>query len=260
MHSRPAAVAGLFYPNEKERLQQTIANYMRQAQRYSFEELKALVVPHAGYIYSGAIAATAYQALATRKEPIRRIILLGPAHRLAFNGVVESGHTAYRTPIGELKCDQVVLKQLQDCSLVHVNEIAHRDEHSLEVQLPFISTLFDDSVTLVPLLAGMDSEDVLLRILETVWHKNDLIIVSSDLSHYLVYEEAKRKDQATTLLIEQLQPCLNGYQACGCHPLNALIQFAKNKGWRAKCLDLRNSGDTAGNQQRVVGYGSYVFY
>ncbi len=260
MSVRPMAVAGLFYSGEKAQLEYMLDNFFQQAQQAIIPELKALVVPHAGYIYSGSIAATAYKSIATRRLPVQRVLLLGPAHRVAFNGVADSGYRQLDSPLGSIPCDIKEINRLHKAGLVQVNEPAHRKEHSLEVQFPFLKRVFNKQVTVLPLLAGSQSEALLLEILQITWQPEDLIIVSSDLSHFLSYEEAMDKDKHTSELICQLSAELDGYQACGAHPLNALMIFAKRKGWKVKCLDLRNSGDTAGDKQRVVGYGAYAFF
>lgn len=260
MSSRPTAVAGLFYPEQPEVLQQMLEQLDEDAYKDNIKELKALVVPHAGYIYSGPIAASAYKTVKSREQPIERIILLGPAHRVAFNGVADSGFESLNTPFGALTVDVEDVNRLVNMKLLKINESAHREEHSLEVQFPFISKYIGHDIPVLSLVSGMQSEPVLLRILQSIWSPGDLIIVSSDLSHFLNYEKALKKDRQTSELICNLKANLDGYQACGCHPLNALMVFAKTKGWQAKCLDLRNSGDTAGDKKRVVGYGAYAFY
>jgi hypothetical protein len=260
MSSRQPAVAGLFYPAQPERLAAEVDAYIETAKIPELPDVKALVAPHAGYIYSGGVAGAAYSTLRFRQHTVKRVILIGPAHRLAFRGLAHSGDDAFVTPLGEVQIDRETIEQLeQQCKVLRLPE-AHRQEHSLEVQLPFLLRSIQQPFILLPLVAGDVTGDRVAQLLQLVWCPEDLILVSSDLSHYLSYEEATHKDKATSQKIIQLQGELNGYQACGCRALNGLIEFAKRQQWQAKCLDLRNSGDTAGDKSRVVGYGAYAFY
>jgi len=257
---REAAVAGLFYPEDPLLLQQQVEDLLA---REAPSELrpKALVVPHAGYIYSGPVAASAYSMLPPWRDSIRRVVLLGPAHRVAFPGIAASSAQYFASPLGMTRIDQDAMDDILTNPQVRVLDEAHQDEHSLEVQLPFLQTVLNSDIGLVPLLVGdADPHDV-ADIIETLWGGPEtLILISSDLSHFNDYHTAQHLDQATSMAIEQLNPeAIDTLQACGRNPLNALLYAAQHHKLHAKVLDLRNSGDTAGSRDRVVGYGAYAF-
>ncbi len=256
---RPAAVAGMFYPDDAVELQSMIGHFMRNLTPAS-PSPKALVAPHAGYVYSGLTAAHAYINLIPLKDRIKRIVLLGPAHRVYVKGLALSSATHFATPLGNIPIDQTAVELLKNYSQVVVSDAAHAQEHSLEVHLPFLQTVLDQ-FTLVPLVVGEASPDEVAEVLELFWDQPDtFIIISSDLSHYHDYDSARKIDSATTRAIENLQLEQIGPQrACGCRPLNGLLQLARHKGLLAQTLDVRNSGDTAGTRDRVVGYGAWSF-
>ena len=260
-HPRPAAVAGMFYPASATILNRDIAQLLASAEAPSstVKPPKAIVVPHAGYIYSGAIAASAYAAL--RAFPgISRIVLLGPTHRVAVHGVAIPACDAFVTPLGEVVIDQKALAAIADWPHVVVSDEAHAEEHSLEVQLPFLQTIFGE-FSLVPLAVGKADVQLVADIIECLWGGDEtLIVVSSDLSHYLPYAAAAQVDGQTAQRILELDPTLGHFQACGASPLNGLLLAARKRSLRAKLLDLRNSGDTAGDKTRVVGYAAFAFY
>lgn len=256
---RPPAVAGMFYPGEKHQLQQDINRYLAAAEPLS-KPPKALIVPHAGYIYSGPIAASAYINLLPARETIHKVVLLGPSHRVAFHGLAATSAQAFLTPLGTVPVDQTSLAKISSLPQVKQLDDAHAQEHSLEVHLPFLQTILED-FQLIPLVVGDASSTEVAEVLEQIWGGPEtLIIISSDLSHYHSYTEARQLDQATSLAIENLQPEKIHYEmACGRNPVNGLLEIARQKGLHGKTLDLRNSGDTAGTKDRVVGYGAYVF-
>lgn len=260
LKSRPPAVAGLFYPSDADVLAQTVKLFLDQSMPVKVPDVKALVVPHAGYIYSGPIAATAYQALSCRQQTIRRVILLGPAHRVGFKGIADCESSSFLSPLGDIRVDRVAMDDLKSAHLIRPFAVAHEEEHSLEVQLPFLQQSIDKEFELIPLLVGDETIEHITNLLHQLWLPTDLIIVSTDLSHYLPYEQAQKKDSATANLICQLDSHLAGHQACGHTPLNGLMRFAAQQSWQVECLDQRNSGDTAGDKQRVVGYGAFVLY
>ena len=257
---REPAVAGLFYPAEPDRLQAHIQGLLRDAVNPGAAP-KALIVPHAGYIYSGPIAATAYARLRPTRAHIKRVVLLGPAHRVAFRGLAASSATAFRTPLGSVRIDTAAYAQLLALPQVQVRDEAHAAEHSLEVQLPFLQELLGD-FTLVPLVVGDASYAEVAEVLNAVWGGEEtLILISSDLSHYQDYASAQRLDRFTSQAIEALQPERLDYQhACGRTPVGGLLLAARARGLQAEVLDLRNSGDTAGLRDQVVGYGAYAIH
>ena len=263
MNTRPCAVAGSFYPAEPDQLRRSLHSLMHPVdsdEPVADSPPKALIVPHAGYIYSGPVAATAYQTLAPWAKGIQRVLLLGPSHRIGFRGIATPGCSAFETPLGSIALDQNALADI--ASLPGVVELpqAHALEHSLEVQLPFLQTLLPN-FQLVPLVVGDANPEQVAGVLEKLWGgKETLIVISSDLSHYHSYPEAQRLDRQTTAAIEAFDNHLHGDQACGCRPLNGLLTAAKRHQLQLTTLDLRNSGDTAGSKDQVVGYGAYVLH
>ena len=257
MKIRYPAVAGSFYPADAIELQMMIQQFLDLA-GLSGKRPKAIIVPHAGYIYSGPTAAIAYKNLVPLKDKIERVILLGPAHHLAFRGIAMPDCEGFASPLGTVYLDKHAMQSVADLSYVLVSSEAHRLEHGLEVQLPFLQTVLGD-FKLAPFVVGDSSTEEVSTLLERLWGGDDtLIVISSDLSHYHPYECAQLLDAATTHEIEQLKPILVGEQACGCRPLNGLLNVAKQHELRVTTLDLRNSGDTAGSRDGVVGYGAYV--
>ncbi|MCB1669600.1 MAG: AmmeMemoRadiSam system protein B [Gammaproteobacteria bacterium] len=261
MEIRQPAVAGAFYPDDPGRLTRDLTAMLEAAECGVTDPLtiKALVVPHAGYVYSGPVAASAYKLLPARRHQINRVVLLGPSHRVAFRGVAVPSAEQFRTPLGDIPLDGEALQRILTLPGVVQRDDAHDREHSLEVQLPFLQTVLAD-FRLVPLVVGDADPELVTAVLEALWGDAEtLILISSDLSHYLPYELAKQVDGQTSRLIEQRRPPLGGNEACGCRPLNALLRIAGQKGLQVRTLDLRNSGDTAGSRDQVVGYGSYAF-
>ncbi|HHO67686.1 MAG TPA: AmmeMemoRadiSam system protein B [Gammaproteobacteria bacterium] len=258
---RQPAVAGMFYPDDPALLQQQVEDFLAGEEAAAGPPPKALIVPHAGYIYSGPVAARAYARLKPLRSRIRRVVLLGPAHRVAFRGLAASSARYFATPLGLVPVDQAAVEQILSLPQVQVLDEAHRDEHSLEVQLPFLQTVLDD-FSLVPLVVGDAEPGEVAEVLEQLWDGDEtLFVISSDLSHYHDYETARTIDSATSRAIEQLHPeAIHYEQACGRNPLNGLLLAARRHGLQAHTLDLRNSGDTAGPRDRVVGYGAYELH
>ncbi|MFH0953924.1 MAG: AmmeMemoRadiSam system protein B [Verrucomicrobiota bacterium] len=256
---RPPAVAGMFYPADPDELHQMVSGYLKEAEQTG-PAPKAVIVPHAGYVYSGPIAASAYARLAQARGRITRVVLLGPSHRIPFRGLALSSAKTFLTPLGSVPLDQTARAALKDLSQVQVTDQAHALEHSLEVQLPFLQEVLGD-FTLVPLAVGDASPEDVGEVLDKLWGGPEtLIVISSDLSHYHDYKAARRMDEATSAAIEELNPNAISYdQACGRIPIAGLLLTAKKRGLRAKTIDLRSSGDTAGSKDEVVGYGAYVF-
>ncbi len=256
---RNPAVAGMFYPAEPVRLRATVEQYLHSAER-SGSVPKAIVAPHAGYVYSGPIAASAYARLVRAADIIKRVVLLGPAHRVPFQGLALPSCQSFMTPLGPVPVDQEAVAKIAQLPQVLMMDDAHVAEHSLEVQLPFLQVVLSE-FALVPLAVGEASPVEVGEVLECLWGGAEtLIVISSDLSHYYDYETARRMDSTTSQAIEQLRPEDIKYeQACGRIPINGLLHVARKRGLIAKTIDLRNSGDTAGSRDQVVGYGAYIF-
>jgi AmmeMemoRadiSam system protein B len=258
MQVRRPAVAGTFYPEDAAQLRTTVAQFLREAS--GGKRLpRAIIAPHAGYVYSGPIAASAYAHVAAGKTPYRRVVLLGPAHRVPVDGLAMSSADAFATPLGEVALDRDAIAELLALPQVITDDGAHRPEHGLEVHLPFLQSVLG-SFSLVPIVVGRaTAEEVAAVLVPFADDAETLIVVSSDLSHYQPYEIAKRLDRETSREIEMLQP-LSAGQACGWKAINGLLYLAATKGWEAVTVDLRNSGDTAGPHHQVVGYGAYLFF
>ena len=256
---REAAVAGQFYPGSAVELSTTIEQYLDEAPAATGSRPKALIVPHAGYIYSGPVAASAYVRLRPYRDQITRVILLGPCHRVPVRGLALSGADVFRTPLGDVPLDKKAIASL-NLPAVKVFDDAHTFEHSLEVHLPFLQTLLNEFM-LVPLVVGDAAAETVAKVLEALWGGPEtLIVISSDLSHYLDYDAAKKRDQTTCQAIERFDAkSIGPDDACGCHPIGGLLELAKHHGMTVKTLDLRNSADTAGHMAQVVGYGSWMF-
>jgi AmmeMemoRadiSam system protein B len=258
---REPAVAGLFYPDDPIVLEQQLEDFLYPEPRVETNP-KALIVPHAGYIYSGPVAASAYMQLKPIREQIQRVVLLGPAHRVAFQGLAASSAEYFSTPLGLVRIDQQAMDDILGLPQVRILDDAHVEEHSLEVQLPFLQTVLKKDFAVIPLLVGEAEANEVADVIEKLWDGPEtLLVISSDLSHYQDYDTAHRLDSATSAAIEQLNPQgLDYQQACGCNPVRGLLMAARRHHLQAKTLDLRNSGDTAGSRDRVVGYGAYVFF
>lgn len=255
---RAPAVAGQFYPAEPVQLAQHVQRLLAEARPHGLVA-KALIVPHAGYVYSGAIAASAYASLIPFAARIRRVVLLGPTHRVAVRGLALSGVEAFDTPLGRVLLDTKAAQAITHLPQVIVSVQAHELEHSLEVQLPFLQSVLHD-FTLLPLAVGMATPEEVAEVLEAVWGGDEtLIVISSDLSHFLPYAVAQLADIGTVRSILKLHQPLTHEQACGGTPINGLIIAARQHHLTPHLLDLRNSGDTAGSKDRVVGYSAFAF-
>ena len=258
----PPAVAGMFYPADRQQLHDDISQYLNAAMGSSAASLvpKEVIAPHAGYVYSGPVAASAYVRLLPARELIHRVVLLGPSHRVPFRGLATSSADVFTTPLGPVTLDRETIDSLTDLPQVHRLDEAHAQEHSLEVHLPFLQETLDD-FQLVPLVVGDARPAEVAEVLERLWGGPEtLIVISSDLSHYHDYVTAKRLDRHTSDAIEALRAeTVHSEDACGCVPVSGLLYLAREHGLHASTVDLRNSGDTAGLKDRVVGYGAYVF-
>lgn len=259
---RQAAVAGAFYPGQGPTLADTVQTLLDRvkpdADRHAALP-KALIVPHAGYIYSGATAALAYARLSAGRQTIRRVVLLGPVHRVPVRGLALAGADAFATPLGAIDVDQAAITMIAALPQVVLSPPAHAMEHSLEVQLPFLQTVLDD-FKLVPLVVGDATVAEVAEVLERLWGGAEtLIVISSDLSHFLPYASAQAVDRQTVQSMLALDPHLTHEQACGGTPVNGLLQAARRHHLQPQLLGLCNSGDTAGDKQRVVGYAALAF-
>jgi len=259
------AVAGSFYPSHVEQLQQEIDNYLDE---YTAVDIvpKALIVPHAGYCYSGAIAGHAYNYLKNGKKTIKRVVLLGPSHRVALQGCAVPSSDVFTTPLGDVSVEQSACEKLQTLGLAVCSDQAHQWEHALEVQLPFLQTALN-KFELIPIVVGAcQPEDVsaLLKELLSEQVQSTLIVVSTDLSHYHAYEEAQLLDNNTITRILALSSDIASENACGCYAVNGLLRFSKLKDWQIKLVSKANSADSKNisnvNKAQVVGYASFILY
>jgi len=258
---RPAAVAGAFYPGSPEQLSQTVAAFLDAVEVHDAPVPKAIVVPHAGYIYSGATAARAFARLKPASDTIRRVVLLGPCHRVPVNGLALSSADGFATPLGEIPLDRQAATLISGMAQVQVSDAGHAQEHSLEVQLPFLQAVLGD-FALLPLVVGDATPEQVAEVLDLLWGGIEtVIVVSTDLSHFLDYDSARRIDGATCNAVESLDAdAIGDDQACGRYPLKGLLKTARRRGMRVETLGLCNSGDTAGDRGRVVGYGAWGLF
>ncbi len=259
---RPAALAGAFYPARPDQLAGMADFYLAQAADSPLPAPKALIAPHAGFIYSGPIAARAYARLRPGRATIRRVVLLCPNHRVALRGIAAPAAQAFRTPLGDVPVDLGALSALVDGGQAVWSDEVHAQEHAIEVHLPFLQRTLDDFM-LVPLVVGDAAPNHVGRVLEALWGGPEtLILISSDLSHYHGYDEARTRDERTAAAIERLDiPALLAERdsACGRHAIAGLLTQARRRELACLRLDLRNSGDTEGDADRVVGYGAWAF-
>jgi len=253
---REPAVAGLFYPGDRPALEASVAALFGKAGKPEGPPPKALILPHAGYDYSGPTAAAGYARLARWRDRYSRVVLVGPSHRVPVAGLAASSARAFRTPLGDVPIDNGAVAALGLPTL----DAPHEHEHSLEVHLPFLQTVLGD-FELVPLVAGDASHAEVAGILDRLWGGPEtLIVVSSDLSHYLDYDSAHARDSRTCEAIERFDhESIGHHDACGATPVGGLLIAARRRGLDVERLDLRSSGDTAGPRDRVVGYGAWAF-
>ncbi len=257
---RTPAVAGQFYSGNAEELSATVATLLAEAQDRKLPAPKALIVPHAGYVYSGPVAASAYAPLQCWSERYERVVLVGPSHRTPVRGIALSNADVYRMPMGDVRLDKAAIDKLDIDKVCHFDQ-AHEFEHSLEVHLPFLQAVLGEFL-LIPVVVGDAEPELVMQVLEALWGGPEtLIVISSDLSHYLHYDEACAVDALTCAAIERLDESeITHDMACGATPVAGLLLAAKQHGLKVRTLDLRNSGDTSGNGDFVVGYGAWIFY
>lgn len=257
MNSRPAAVAGMFYPADPVTLQRSVVELLTAAPAGE-GAAKAIIAPHAGYRFSGATAAHAYKLFQGRRSQVRRVVLMGPAHSVYLRGMALPSFDAFSTPLGDVPIDKAAVEQVLELPGTQINDEAHASEHSLEVHLPFLQTVLDDFLQ-VPIVVGACTARHVEAVLEALWGGDETaIVVSSDLSHYHAYSEACEIDASTTARIEALDTTLHGEDMCGAYAVNGLMLLAKEHGLDVRTLEVCNSGDTSGDKFKVVGYGAYA--
>ncbi len=270
---RQPAVAGMFYPADPEQLSDDVRRHLAEGKRHELAvndasgpsgRPTAIVAPHAGYPYSGPIAGSAFAALEAGDSslpPIRRAVILGPSHHVAFRGLATPGSDAFSTPLGPVAVDRDAIDEILALPWIHESDAAHRQEHSIEVELPFLLAVAGPDIRIVPLVVGEASADEIAETIERLQTGPDTVtIISSDLSHFLPYPVAVEFDADTAERILALDPGgLTGERACGYKGLRGLLAFARKHRLRPTLLDLRNSGDTAGPRDQVVGYGAFAF-
>ena len=266
---RPAALASMFYPGNSEELRDIVQTYLKGDineqkkninQKFDILDIRVLIVPHAGYIYSGAIAASAYRLLQQNGNCFKRVFLLGPAHRFYVKGAAFPNADIFETPLGKINLEiEIIEKMLQDFSYISVSEKVHAEEHCLEVQLPFLQETLHE-FKLIPLIVGETKTENISEIIQQFGEDQEtLIVISTDLSHFYDYQTAKLKDSCTAKAIKMLSPeKISTEDACGAYPLRGALAVAKQNKWNVHQLGICNSGDTAGDFRRVVGYGAWV--
>lgn len=256
---RPSAVAGSFYPRGAAVLKASVEALLSEAEPSGEGPLLGVIAPHAGYIYSGPVAASAFADVAAGSNAFERVLLIGPPHYVAVSGVAAPSSKAFATPLGEVEIDADAVAALLDAGLVRIDDRAHAPEHSLEVELPFLQAALG-CFTLIPLLVGDASPKDVAAIVDAMMDERTLLVVSTDLSHYRDDASARARDLATAATIERLDFAkLGPHDACGFAALNGALCAGKERGWKIKRLDLRNSGETSGDRTRVVGYGAWTF-
>jgi AmmeMemoRadiSam system protein B/AmmeMemoRadiSam system protein A len=259
---RPAAVAGMFYPADPRTLavevDELLGGVEQPEPRLAYP--KALIVPHAGHVYSGGVAAHAYDELAGARGSVRRVVLLGPTHRVAVRGLAIPSVESFATPLGQVRIDRAALHAVRDLPQVVTSDAAHAREHSLEVQLPFLQKMLGD-FALVPFAVGAASVEEVAAVIERLWGGPEtLVVISTDLSHYHPYETARAIDGATLERIAAFSTDLDHDEACGATPLNGFLSLVKKRNLSLKRLAACNSGDTAGGKDQVVGYCAFALY
>lgn len=257
---RQPAVSGTFYPDDPDQLRSLVREFIRTDPTDS-KSPKAIIAPHAGYVYSGRVAGIAYAQLTNDKDIIRRVVLIGPSHRKSFSGIALTSADQFESPLGTIAIDKKTNLLLSELPFAQIDDSAHENEHCLEVHLPFIQEALTNT-TLVPIVVGQATTEEIMELIKAVWDPPEtIVVISSDLSHYLSYDDAKQFDDETSEILERLEwTKLTHERACGASPICGLLHFAEINGLTAKTLALQNSGDTAGPKDNVVGYGAYAIY
>lgn len=260
MKTKKPDVAGMFYPADKDELKEMIEDFLKTA-KVGKQLTRAIIAPHAGYVYSGPIAASAYLSLYSSKNEIKNVIILSPSHHYSFEGVAIHSAESFSTPLGELEVTQILKEKIKVLPFVHEYDQAFEQEHALEVHLPFIQHILP-LAKILPLVVGHSRPEDIEKIFELFWNdSSNAFVVSTDLSHFLPYMNAQKIDGLTSKQIENLlYQDLHHEQCCGYYPLRGLLKFAKEHKLKITNIDLRNSADTAGDKGRVVGYGSFIVH
>ncbi len=254
---REAAVAGTFYPRGAGELERQVSGFLTKARSPGRGDTRAIIAPHAGYVYSGEIAAEAFKALQPMREAIARAVVIGPAHFVPFRGIAAPSSPRFATPLGEMTVDRAAIADLADLPQVVIDDAPHAPDHALEVELPFLQAVLGD-VPIVPLIVGGAGAGEVAEVLARLWDERTLVVVSSDLSHYHDYDTARGLDLATASAIEAFdEQAIGSQDACGHLAVRGMLIEAQRRGLDVARLDLRNSGDTAGDRSRVVGYGAW---
>lgn len=257
MNIRSPAVAGQFYTDDPSQLHHQITHWFDETLQIT-APIRAIIVPHAGYMYSGHTAALAYGFVKQQKDAIHRVLLVGPSHHAYFEGCAVPRCEQFNTPLGNVAIDQHAIEHLKANPLVMASDRYHQTEHCLEVQLPFLQVSLNADVQFIPLLTSHISGHDLAAIIQPLWQDDTLFVISSDLSHFHSYDEANRIDATTCHKIDQCQASLSQQEACGCTAVNALLLLVKKYHYALQRLQRINSGDTSGHKSRVVGYASYI--
>lgn len=257
--SRVAVAAGSFYPGSVANLSRTVSGLLASARSGERPGLSAIIVPHAGYVYSGSVAARAFARVPNAKNRFHRCVIVGPSHFVAFNGIAAPSHISFATPLGELPVDVDAVQALVSEARVVINDAAHEQDHAIEVELPFLQAIFG-TVPIVPLLFGLTSARAVAAAIAEVWNDKTLLVVSSDLSHYEDYEAARHRDRRTAEAIEDFdERAIGPADACGHLGIRGALIEAGRRGLAIQRIALCNSGDTAGDKRSVVGYGAWDF-
>ena len=259
--TRQPACPGRFYPADAATLREEVSTYLDGVESTADRRPKAVIAPHAGYPFSGAVAGRAFATLTPWADDIDRALLIGPSHFVEVAGLAAAPHAHFATPLATSPVDRTVVETLVDDGLVEIDATPHAREHALETHLPFLQTLFDE-IAIIPIVTGQHVDDRVARLIQTALADEGTIVsVSSDLSHYLDYETARTVDDQTREAIEALTPeAIDDRQACGNTSIRGLLQVARDREMEVETLAMCNSGDTAGDKSRVVGYGAWAFY
>lgn len=257
---RAPAVAGTFYPRSAQTLSQTVGNLLATAKVQEGLYPCGVIAPHAGYAYSGVVAARAFANLRRLHGQIERAIIIGPAHFVPFFGIAAPTHAAFTTPLGEVPVDLATVEALNEETLVAINDEAHAPDHAIEVELPFLQSIFAD-LPIIPLLFGSTTAEAIAAVIARIWTDDTLLIISSDMSHFESYHVARRHDERTAAAIEAFDEAAIGpSDACGHLAIRGALKEAMRRGLKVTRLALCNSGDTAGDRSSVVGYGAWAFH
>ena len=258
--TRRQSAAGLFYPDDPHELRNEVDRQLREARHVRGDPPMAMILPHSGFAFSGGVAATGYWRLEQTRPTVRRVVILGPNHTATLDAIAVSTADEWETPLGRVPVAIDLRDVILDKVVVHASDRPHLTEHAIEVQLPFLKRVLNRGWTLLPLVVGDCKPESVAEVIDTCWSDDTLVIVSTDLSHYHSYVEARHIDERTVEeIVTRSSNALGPRQACGFVPLRGLLASSSATNLTIEVLDTRNSGDTAGHDQRVVGYASIVF-